>query len=124
MSQEVELRDGSSGTVKEIYGMTAQDKQDYIDFVVAQFNAADNSGKLDIVSKELMIAAWGNGLEAYNLYRRTGMPSNMAPALESAPGAFPKSFLLPADHVNRNSNVDQRSMTDPVFWNANGPDLY
>ena len=54
------------------------------------------------------------------MYRRTGFPSNIQPALEPAAGSssdpFPRSFFYPINHVSRNSNVDQKTLADPVFW--------
>ena len=123
LNTTVTLRDGSSGTIAELY-VPGQDKIDgYVDFVMNAYDAADADGKLDIVVKEYYIAAWGNGLEAYNMYRRTGKPANMQPGLEPQVGAFVRSFLLPANHVDRNANATQKTITDRVFWD-NGPEVY
>ena len=29
---------------------------------------------------------------------------------------FPRSILLPADHVNLNQNADQKTLAENVFW--------
>jgi hypothetical protein len=116
MGDQRTLRDGSSGTVKQLYGFSAARKDTYVNAVLALFDAADNDGKLDLVAKEIMISAFGNGIEAYNLYRRTGKPSNMQPALEPAFGQFPYSFLYPTNTTERNANVTQKSLADRVFW--------
>ena len=121
MGNTVELRDGSIGTIKDLFGMDDGDIDLYVSEVLALYDAAaDNSARLDVVIKEFHIAAWGNGLEAYNMYRRTGFPSNLQPALEPAPGTssdpFPRSFFYPTNHVDRNSNVEQKTLSDPVFW--------
>jgi len=78
--------------------------------------AADDTERLDVVMTEYYKALWGNGLEAYNMYRRTGMPSNIQPTLEPAGGNFSRSFFLPAVHVNRNANATQKELTELVFW--------
>lgn len=118
-----ETRDGE-GTVKELYGLN-QDRIDaYVDAVLALYDAADDDGKLDIVAKEMMIATWGNGIEAYNLYRRTGKPGNMQPGLQADPGEFPRTFLYPVVHVTRNANVSQKTFSDRVFWDDGSTDLY
>lgn len=123
MGTQITLRDGSSGTIEELY-VPNQDRIDaYVDFVLAEYDAASADGKLDIVVKEYYIAAWGNGLEAYNMYRRTGKPGNMQPGLEPEVGAFARSFYLPAVHVDRNANASQKTITDRVFWD-NGPEVY
>ena len=116
MSTTVTLRDGSSGTIKGLYGMSASDKTNYLAEIDAMWNAA-GANQLDIVIKEFYIAAWGNGLEAYNMYRRTGYPAGIMPALEVDPGAFPLSFFYPAISVDRNASINQKAdLTTPVFW--------
>ena len=123
MGTRITLRDGSSGTIEELYVPNQDRINAYIDFVLAEYDAASADGKLDIVIKEFYIAAWGNGLEAYNMYRRTGKPGNMQPGLEPEVGAFVRSFFLPSNHVDRNANATQKTITDRVFWD-NGPEVY
>ena len=114
-----------SRSVEELFVPTDEDVQAYIDFVLAQYDAAgDKDKQLDIVMKEYLIALYGNGLEAYNMYRRTGKPDNMAPALEPEPGEFIRSFFLPDVHVNRNATASQKSLSDRVFWDDGSIDLY
>lgn len=130
MSTTVTLRDGSEGTIRELYGMDDTDKQDYVDEVLAFYDAANGTQeKLDVVIREFYIAAWGNGLEAYNMYRRTGYPGNMQPALEPIPGSasdpFPYSFIYPVDHIVRNANAVQKVNAGvPVFWQNTSLNLY
>ncbi len=111
-------------TVGAFFTMTDEDVDNYVAQVLADYDAAGDSDKLDIVIKEYYIAAWGNGLEAYNMYRRTGYPKNMQPGLEPEVGAFPRSFLLPADHVTRNINAVQRTQSDRVFWDDGSANVY
>lgn len=95
------------------------DITDYIDEVMAEFNAADNEGKLEIIAREYYIASFGNSVEAYNLYRRTGYPDLQAHVLSSG-GNFPRSFFIPASEIDTNSNInDQKMLTDQVFWDTN-----
>ena len=109
--------DGSVSTVSEIFEPSAADVDAYVAHVLETYDAA--SDKLDVVMKEYYIALYGNGMEAYNMYRRTGKPNNMMPALEPNPGPFIRSFFLPGDHVNRNLNANQKELTAPVFWDTN-----
>jgi len=121
MGTTVTLRDGSSGTIKGLYGMDATDKSNYIAEVQGLYDAP-GANQLDVVIKEFYIAAYGNGFEAYNMYRRTGYPGNLQPALED-PGPFPLSFLYPANSVDRNANLLQKpdgSLAVPVFWQDAG----
>lgn len=129
METTVTLRDGSEGVIRDLFGTTQADIDSYVAAVLAMYDAAvGNPAQLDIVMKEYYIAAWGNGLEAYNMYRRTGLPLNIQPGLEPAAGSvtdpFPSTFFLPDTHVDRNSNVDQHAdLTLRVFWNSAGPSL-
>ena len=95
---------------------------DYVTFVLNQF---DNSGdQLDVVMKEYYIAAWGNSLETYNLYRRTGRPNNMPPLIDpnaAAVAQFPRTSFYPANFVELNENAVQREFTQQVFWDNNPP---
>lgn len=124
MSTQVTLRDGSSGTIEELYVPDNDDVDKYVNFVLAKYDASDADGKLDVVMKEYYIALWGNGLEAYNMYRRTGKPNNMQPTLEQDSGPFTRSFYLPQVHVDRNANATQKALTDAVFWDNGSIDLY
>jgi hypothetical protein len=75
-------------------------------------------GVMNVVAREYWVALFGNGIEAYNLYRRTGgMPSGMQPAISATPGAFPRTFWYPVVFEARNGNVEQKSdLTGKVFW--------
>lgn len=94
----------------------------YVNYVLDAYDATANEGeKLDIITKEFYIAVWGNGLEAYNMIRRTGKPANLQPGIETSIGDFIRSAIYPAVHVNLNANVQQKSITDQVFWDTNPP---
>lgn len=124
MGREIEIRGGGSATVEELYVASSDKIDEYVDFVLARYDAAaDDDSRLDVVMKEYFIALWGNGLDAYNMYRRTGKPDNMAPALESNPGPFIRSFFYPAQYVNLNANASQKENTKQVFWDTNPADF-
>jgi hypothetical protein len=92
----------------------------YVAEVMSKYDSATD--KLDVVMKEYFIALWGNGLEAYNMYRRTGKPNNMPPLIDpqaASTASFPRLMLYPADYVNLNSNANQRTTTEQVFWDNN-----
>lgn len=97
----------------------------YIEFVLKKWDQApDQNARLDIIAKEYMIALWGNGPEAYNLYRRTAMPINIQPSLSVLSGNFPRSLLYPAVHINRNAEANQKEGFTPVFWDTNDASLF
>ena len=93
----------------------------YVDFVMEEYDAAaDDDARLGIIAREYLIALYGNGIEGYNLYRRTCLPGDIQPAIDPNPGAFIRSALYPSVHVNLNQNIQQKnSFTDPVFWDTN-----
>jgi hypothetical protein len=79
-------------------------------------------GRMDLWALEYFIALAGNGIDAYNSYRRNGFPRDIQPNIEPDPGSFPLSMFYPANVASTNSNVKQKSsVTERVFWNANGP---
>ena len=83
-------------------------------------NAASNEAKLEVIVKEYYIGLFGNGVESYNLVRRTGMPSNLQPALLENPGTFTRTFNYPANCVNLNASITQKeSNAVQVFWDTN-----
>lgn len=121
LSKVVEVR-GVEFPVEETFVPTEEDIDAYVDFVLAQYDAS--SDQLDVVMKEFYIALWGNGLEAYNMWRRTGKPANMQPGIEPNVGEYVRSFFLPDVHVNRNANATQKALTDQVFWDNGATSLY
>lgn len=99
---------------------TQQDIDDYLAEVEALYDAAaTDAERLEVVVKEYYIALFGNGVEVYNLVKRTGMPSNLQPALLADPGEFPRTFNYPANCVNLNSSISQKPHTVQVFWDTN-----
>ena len=81
--------------------------------------------RLNFIIKESFKAYWGNGIEGYNAYRRTGMPKwdatkklGMQPPVISA-GDFPRSFFYPKNALDNNTNIKQKQLTVRVFWDTN-----
>jgi len=76
-----------------------------------------------VLMKEYYIAAWGNGSETDNNYRRTGKPDNMQPTLAAA-GDFIRSFFYASVYVDYNKSATQKTVTNvKVFWD-NNPDNF
>lgn len=83
--------------------------------------AATTDARLDILMKEYYIALWGNGVDAYNMYRRTNKPANMQLLLTPVTN-FMNSLLYPSVYVNRNIKAAQKSsVAVQVFWDTNPP---
>jgi hypothetical protein len=81
--------------------------------------AASSNDKLNVVIKEFFITLYGNGIDAYNAYRRTGFPRDIQVNIEPNPGSFIRSFLYPASETNTNPNVPQKTVSQRVFWDTN-----
>ncbi len=99
----------------------AEDVTKYVDYVLAQYDAAPSAdAKLNVVATEYWVALHGNGIESYNLYRRTGKPSGQQPALDPNPGSFARSLYYPLSYVTRNKNAKQKANAAvQVFWDNN-----
>ncbi len=101
----------------------------YVNTVLANYDAATtDAARLDIIVKEYYIASWGNGIEPYNNYRRTGSPNNMQLTVTTAnSGIFLRSFLYPAVYMERNINAPTQKnpgvAANKVFWD-NNPDNF
>jgi len=93
----------------------------YKAFVSAQYDAAaTDSDKLEVIVKEYWISLFGNGIDAFNTYRRTGKPGNLQAGLISNMGKAYRSFTYPSVYVTRNSNATQKTdNTVQVFWDTN-----
>jgi hypothetical protein len=93
----------------------------YVDEVMATYmSAASDDDKLNIIMTEYHIALYGNGVEAYNSYRRTGMPNDLQPLRAADVDNYIRSFFYPNTSVSNNSNSDQKAnVTEQVFWDNN-----
>ena len=104
---------------------TAATVTSYITAVNTNFAAAtDTQAKLNVLIKEFFVASWGNGMEAYNMYRRTGMPLRNPANLGiqspvTAAGEFVRSFPYPSNAILNNNSIEQKQITSKVFWDNN-----
>jgi hypothetical protein len=101
----------------------------YESLVLANYDSATtDDSRMNIIMTEYYIALWGNGVEPYNNYRRTGKPANMQlPQVVPNPGFFIRSFFYPSVFVNRNLNAPPQknpgTAVNKVFWD-NNPDNF
>lgn len=105
------------------YAATQSDIDTYVAEVLAAYDAATSDDeRLNIIIDEYYIALYGNGLEAYNNYRRTGKPADIQLPLNQQSGPFIRSFLYPSVVVNRNQNITAKTtVASQVFWDTNPP---
>lgn len=101
------------------------DRDNYITAALAAYDAqTDNTNSMNYIAREHWIASFGNGVEAYNLYRRTGLPSGMQPVINTTPGEFPRTFWYPQSYATLNGNADQKAnLGVKVFWDNNSSNL-
>ncbi len=95
----------------------------YTTAVGLAYDAASN--KMDIVGKEFYKALFGQGMEAYNLYRRTSAPRNMQPLLQVSNDPYFRSMVYPAVYANLNKSATQKNVNvvNKVFWDNNPDNL-
>jgi len=99
------------------------DVKTYVDAVLAKYDAADADGKMQLIMTQKWIATFGNAVDQYSDYRRTGYPvlfdaSADALAETVVSRDFPIALPYSNDDLKINSNApEQRNPSvDGVFW--------
>ncbi len=94
----------------------------FVNRVLTQYDAANAAGKLNLVMTQKYIALYGNGMEVYNDYRRTGLP--VLRTLLSPLNVFPLRLYYSQTELSANtvfganaSAIQVAQQTTPVFWN-------
>lgn len=109
----------SRSTVPVEYKPTDADIEMYMDAVLAKYDAADAEGKLEIIIDQAYMANFGNGVESYNNYRRTGYPILQEVVDDNEAGPFPLRLIYVVDEIGANANVpDGNMIATPVFWDV------
>ncbi|MFC2125037.1 SusD/RagB family nutrient-binding outer membrane lipoprotein [Bacteroidota bacterium] len=80
--------------------------------------AANPTAELNVVIKEKYYAVWGNGIEAYTDYRRTGCPLDLPTSLVPA-APYPLRLHYSVNEQASNPNTPEPAITDPIFWDKN-----
>jgi hypothetical protein len=96
--------------------MTSASINSYVNNVLTEYDNA--SDKLEIIMREYYKASWGNGYQAYNNYRRTGKPNNLALLNNGGNPNFAYSMPYPAVYLNNNTNSDNvfKPISERVWW--------
>ena len=82
--------------------------------------AGTEDGQWNIVAEQFFVSLYGNGIDAFNFYRRNGYPTTLQPNIEPNPGSVVRSFFYPANEANANANIVQKTdQTQQVFWDNN-----
>ncbi len=96
----------------------------YLTELAQLFNNGTTEEQWDLLGSEYFVTLFGNGIDAFNFYRRTGRPSTLQQNLtpRASQDAFFRSFLYPAIFTETNSSVSQKSgVTTQVFWDMGVP---
>jgi hypothetical protein len=104
-------------------GVAAADANTYVTARLADFNAADNAGKIRNIIEEKYVANYGVPLEAWSDWRRTGLPSFITPPanalLNLSGGGVPRILPYPLGEVSSNPNTPARAnLGSRVFWDT------
>jgi len=80
----------------------------------------EESVKMDLIAKEAWISMFGNGVEAYNLYRRTSAPRFFQPLALATNQLFMRVLPYSQRSVTTNSSAPKSSVANTrVFWDTN-----
>jgi len=89
--------------------------------LLQQYDAANAAGKLNLVMTQKYIATYGNGMETYNDYRRTGLPALRG--LLSPLSTFPLRLYYSQTELSANTSFGANASAlqvaqqiTPVFW--------
>jgi Starch-binding associating with outer membrane/Susd and RagB outer membrane lipoprotein len=103
----------------------AAQKVFYLNLIDTKYSSlSSDDDKLELIMKEYFIASWGNGIEPYNNYRRTGFPSNFQPTLEPVSGAYFNTALYPLSSQQNNPNTPSNTRLKRVFWDKANLNLH
>jgi hypothetical protein len=93
----------------------------FVNRLLSQYDAADAAGKLRLVMTQKYIASYGNGMESYTDYRRTGLP--VLRELLSPLSTFPLRLYYSQTELSSNisfganaSAIQVAQQITPVFW--------
>ena len=95
----------------------------YVNNVLTEYDSA--SDKLEIIMREFHKASWGNGIQAYNNFRRTGKPSNLAALPFTPADGFVYRMPYPSVYISNNLNPDNVALpiSQRIWWADNSINL-
>lgn len=103
--------------------ITVTNRDNYVNAVLALYDVASASGKLELVLTEKWIASFGFSVDSYTDYRRTGFPLMFDPATDNNPvtilnRAYPVSipYEISDLQINPNAPPQRNPGSDKIFW--------
>lgn len=91
-------------------GITADQINTYVNTRLTAFNVANDDGKLELIMMEKYVHLFGNGMEQYNDWRRTGYPNDLTLVVQTSAvlNRFPYPSTIDPPTVPNNNEF--------VFW--------
>lgn len=132
---DVVIENKAPQTIPKLIGSAAVDS--FTTKLMAEFTAANADKKLEIIMTQKWVATYGDSMDQYNDYRRTGYPvladpksttkeyqldnGNGFPIIDSQTvlnNPFQQSFFWPQDELNANQNAPAQKNpgTYKIFW--------
>ncbi len=112
--------DAMSAALSEA-GVGDADAATYISSRLAAYDAAgSDEARLSIIMRDKWVSNLGNGVEAFNDWRRTGYPQLTPSTTPGTPdGSIPVRLLYSSNELSSNPNLeDQSQLIDPVWWDV------
>lgn len=128
----------NSGTTQVVPVLTGSDEvSDFMDNIIEEFNSGNSTKKLEIIMTQKWVATFGDPMDQYTDYRRTGFPIFANPnsttqeyQLDNGDAfplddsetvlntAYPLSIFWPQSelNVNKNAPVQKTPGTYKIFW--------
>ncbi len=95
----------------------------FVNSNLTKYDAApNNDAKLDICMKQLWFASFGSGMESWNAFRRTGMPTTLTDpnAISKTSRGFPYRLPYAQTELTNNANASVYKASafdkDKLFW--------
>ena len=115
----------SFAEVNELADVPVPGEDEYVDAILALYDAGTTAKKLELILTEKWIASFGFSLDIYSDYRRTGYPIMFDPNTDSNPftilqRSYPLSIPYFVDdlQINPNAAPQRNPGTDKVFWDV------
>ena len=116
----IEFRSGATASEADFTTDLQANIDAYIDHVAGSGSSSlwnTSSDKMSLLVQEYLLALFGNGVEAYNTFRRTDKPSGLQPLLKSSNNDMITSFYYPRTEVDNNNQLTQKATHEvKVFW--------
>lgn len=132
---QVVVNSGTTQVVPKLVGST--EVEDFIDNIITEFNSGNDNKKLEIIMTQKWVATFGDPMDQYTDYRRTGFPvlanpnstsgeyqlnnEDDFPLIDSETvlnTAYPRSLFWPQSELNVNKNAPAQKTpgTYKIFW--------